>query len=87
MSAMILVGIPHSKKVISVSLLFKALGCLTDKGAIIEYVMRHTLNKQLRGRLTQILLPSLLNTTQLTQNMKHSNKSQPIYKITVNHLI
>ena len=64
MSALILVGIPHSKKEFPVSLLFKALGCLTDKD-IIEYVICHTLNKQLRGRLTQILLPSLLNTTHI----------------------
>uniref|UniRef100_A0A6C0F6D9 DNA-directed RNA polymerase n=1 Tax=viral metagenome TaxID=1070528 RepID=A0A6C0F6D9_9ZZZZ len=63
-SPMIVVMIPHSKKEFPVSLLFKALGCLTDKD-IIEYVICHSRNETLRHRLAQLLLPTLLQTTDI----------------------
>ena len=44
--------------------MFKALGCLTDKD-IIEYVICHSRNETLRHRLAQLLLPTLLQTTDI----------------------
>lgn len=69
MNPLIMVSIPHLKKDICFALLFRALGCLSDKD-ILDYILCHLNDPDIRNQMIHLIQPSLLQSSGITSEYK-----------------